>query len=51
MESKWLEDFISLAETHSFNRSAQQRDVPQSDFSRRIKSLVPQLLTMSFVRP
>lgn len=39
MESKWLEDFISLAETHSFSRSAEQRHVTQSAFSRRIKSL------------
>ena len=27
MESKWLEDFISLAETRSFSRSAEQRHV------------------------
>ncbi|NMM39252.1 MAG: LysR family transcriptional regulator [Glaciimonas sp.] len=39
MESKWLEDFISLAQTHSFSRSAEQRHVTQSAFSRRIKSL------------
>lgn len=39
MESNWLEDFISLAETRSFSRSAEQRHVTQSAFSRRIKSL------------
>ncbi|MGV8892396.1 MAG: LysR family transcriptional regulator [Burkholderiaceae bacterium] len=39
MDSKWLEDFISLAQTHSFSRSAEQRHVTQSAFSRRIKSL------------
>ena len=39
MESKWLEDFISLAETRSFSRSAEQRHVTQPAFSRRIRSL------------
>ena len=29
MESKWLEDFISLAKTHSFRRSAELRHVTQ----------------------
>lgn len=39
METKWLEDFVSLAETGSFSRSAQLRHVTQSAFSRRIQSL------------
>ena len=39
MESKWLEDFISLAETRSFSRSALARHVTQPAFSRRIRSL------------
>jgi len=39
MESKWLEDFISLAETRSFSRSAGLRHVTQPAFSRRIRSL------------
>jgi DNA-binding transcriptional LysR family regulator len=39
METKWLEDFISLAETHSFRRSAELRHVSQPAFSRRIQSL------------
>ena len=39
MDTKWLEDFISLAETRSFSRSAQLRHVTQSAFSRRIQSL------------
>jgi DNA-binding transcriptional LysR family regulator len=39
MESKWLEDFVSLAETHSFSRSAELRHVTQPAFSRRIQSL------------
>lgn len=39
METKWLEDFISLAETHSFSRSAELRHITQPAFSRRIQSL------------
>lgn len=39
MELKWLEDFVSLARTGSFSRSAEERHVTQPAFSRRIKSL------------
>ena len=39
MDSKWLEDFVSLVETGSFSRSAQQRHVTQPAFSRRIQAL------------
>lgn len=39
METKWLEDFISLAETRSFSRSAQLRHITQPAFSRRIQAL------------
>ncbi|HEV7440502.1 MAG TPA: LysR family transcriptional regulator, partial [Methylobacterium sp.] len=39
MELKWLEDFASLARTGSFSRSAEERHVTQSAFSRRIKAL------------
>jgi len=39
MELKWLEDFVSLAETHSFSRSAELRHVTQPAFSRRIQAL------------
>lgn len=39
METKWLEDFVSLAETGSFSRSAQLRHVTQPAFSRRIQAL------------
>lgn len=39
METKWLEDFVSLSETRSFSRSAQLRHVTQPAFSRRIQSL------------
>ncbi len=39
IESKWLEDFLSLAETRSFSRSAAARHVTQPAFSRRIRAL------------
>ena len=39
METKWLEDFVSLAETRSFSRSAVLRHVTQPAFSRRIQAL------------
>lgn len=39
MELKWLEDFLSLAETGSFSRSAELRHVTQPAFSRRIRAL------------
>ena len=39
MDTKSLEDFVSLAATRSFSRSAQLRHVTQPAFSRRIQSL------------
>ncbi len=39
IETKWLEDFISLARTQSFSRSAQERHLTQPAFSRRIRAL------------
>jgi DNA-binding transcriptional LysR family regulator len=39
METNWLEDFLSLARTLNFSRSADERFVTQPAFSRRIKSL------------
>ncbi|MBW8910748.1 MAG: LysR family transcriptional regulator [Sphingomonas sp.] len=39
MDIKWLEDFVSLARTRSFSRSAEDRHVTQSAFSRRIQAL------------
>ncbi|MFT4013216.1 MAG: LysR substrate-binding domain-containing protein [Paracoccus sp. (in: a-proteobacteria)] len=39
MDFKWLEDFLTLAETHSFSRAAELRGVTQSAFSRRIRAL------------
>ena len=39
MELKWLEDFLSLADTRSFSKSAEERHATQSTLSRRIKLL------------
>jgi DNA-binding transcriptional LysR family regulator len=39
VDTKWLEDFASLAQTRSFSRSAQLRHVTQPAFSRRIQAL------------
>ncbi len=39
MELKWLLDFISLSNTGNFSRSAAERNVTQSAFSRRIQAL------------
>src|SRR4051812_36616100 len=39
MELKWLEDFVSLARTGSFSRSAEERHITQPAFSRRIQAL------------
>jgi DNA-binding transcriptional LysR family regulator len=39
MDTRWLEDFASLAETRSFSRWAQLRHVTQPAFLRRIQAL------------
>lgn len=39
IETKWLDDFLSLARTQSFSRSAEERHMTQPAFSRRIKAL------------
>ena len=39
METKWLEDFLCLAETRSFSRAASDRHITQSALSRRIMAL------------
>lgn len=39
MDTRWLEDFLVLAETGSFTRSAELRHLTQPAFSRRIKAL------------
>jgi len=39
MELEWLQDFVSLANTGSFSKAADQRHISQSAFSRRIQAL------------
>lgn len=39
LETKWLEDFLCLAELRSFSRAAAVRHVTQPAFSRRIRAL------------
>ncbi len=39
MEVKWLEDFLALAQTLNFSKAADERNVTQSAFSRRIRQL------------
>lgn len=39
MDIKWLEDFLSLAQTRNFSRTADDRHVTQSALSRRIRAL------------
>jgi DNA-binding transcriptional LysR family regulator len=39
VDTKWLEDFVALADTRSFSRAAQLRHVTQPAFSRRIQAL------------
>lgn len=39
MDTKWLEDFLSLAEEGSFTKAAEKRYVTQPAFSRRIRAL------------
>lgn len=39
IESKWLEDFLALADARNFSTAAKIRNVTQPAFSRRIKAL------------
>lgn len=39
MDTAWLIDFLALAETGSFSRTAEQRNLTQPAFSRRIRAL------------
>lgn len=39
MEIRWLEDFLALARTRHFSRAAEQQNISQPAFSRRIKML------------
>lgn len=50
METKWLEDFICLARLRNFSRAAEERNVTQPAFSRRIRALERWLGTTLFDR-
>jgi DNA-binding transcriptional LysR family regulator len=39
MDTRWLQDFLTLAETGNFTRAAARRNASQAAFSRRIQSL------------
>jgi DNA-binding transcriptional LysR family regulator len=39
MDVKWIEDFLALAQSRSFSRAAEARNVTQPAFSRRIRAL------------
>lgn len=39
MDLNWLQDFVCLGRTLNFTRAAEERNITQSAFSRRIKSL------------
>ncbi|PSW07260.1 LysR substrate-binding domain-containing protein [Photobacterium lipolyticum] len=39
IESKWLEDFLTLADVRNFSQAAGKRNVTQPAFSRRIRAL------------
>ncbi|MDZ5695982.1 LysR family transcriptional regulator [Chelativorans sp. M5D2P16] len=39
MDTKWLEDFLALAQTRNFSRASEERNVTQPAFSRRIRAL------------
>jgi len=39
MDIRWLQDFLTVAETGNFTRAAEIRNISQAAFSRRIKSL------------
>lgn len=45
MEIRWLEDFVALARTRHFSRAAEERNVTQPTFSRRIKLLEEEMGT------
>lgn len=45
MELRWLEDFIALAHTRHFSRAAEEQNVTQPTFSRRIKLLEEEMGT------
>ncbi|MEZ9460244.1 LysR family transcriptional regulator [Vibrio splendidus] len=39
LDTRWLEDFLVLAEVRNFSKAAKLRHITQPAFGRRIKSL------------
>ena len=39
LDTKWLEDFLALAEARSFSRAAHERHITQPAFGRHIRAL------------
>lgn len=39
MDTRWLQDFVTLGRTLNFSRAAEERNITQPAFSRRIKAL------------
>ncbi|RZJ14467.1 MAG: LysR family transcriptional regulator, partial [Haliea sp.] len=39
MDTRWIQDFVTLAEARNFTRAAELRNVSQAAFSRRIQAL------------
>ncbi|PKR55660.1 LysR family transcriptional regulator [Thalassospira marina] len=50
MELRWFEDYIALADCLNFSRAAQQRNITQPAFSRRIRALEAWVGTPLFER-
>lgn len=46
MELRWLEDFLALARTRHFSRAAEEQNITQPTFSRRIKMLEEEMGVM-----
>jgi len=39
MDTRWFQDFVTLAEVRNFTRAAEIRNVSQAAFSRRVQAL------------
>lgn len=50
VELAWLEDFVALADSGSFSRAAETRNITQPAFSRRVRALEDWVGTALFVR-
>ena len=50
MDAAWLEDFLALVDLGHFSRAAEQRNITQPAFSRRVRALEDWVGTPLFVR-